>query len=160
MPHPTHYTEEPSRLSLARSATFIRVHGSGFVTRDMLDATVEELRTGSREVRLAALLVDLRMMAGYETACLLAVRQFLREAPTLGVHRIAVVATSSVLRTASRLTAHTVAVDLRTFEQERSALQWLQPAAAVSHGNGPHASGAAVVTPRSHASSSPAALPS
>lgn len=158
-----HYTEEPSRLSLSRGAAFVRVHGGGFVTRDMLDATVEELRTGSREARLGALLVDLRMVAGYETACLLPVRQFLREAPTLGVHRIAVVATSSVLRTASRLAAHTVVVELRTFEHERTALQWLHPAphASSSHASGshtaaPHPPGTGVLTPRSHASSAPA----
>jgi len=157
-----HYTEEPSRLSLARGAAFVRVHGGGFVTRDMLDATVEELHTSSREARLGALLVDLRMVAGYETACLLSVRQFLREAPALGVHRIAVVATSSVLRTASRLAAHTVVVELRTFEHERTALQWLHPAphASGSHASGshtaaPHPPGAGVIAPRSHASSAP-----
>jgi hypothetical protein len=128
---PTHYTEEPSRLSATRSATFVRVHGGGFVTREMLETTVEELRQAALEARLGALLVDLRAVAGYETACLLAVDQFLREAPALGVHRIAVVATSSVLRTASRLAAHAVAmvVELRTFEHERSALQWLHPVA-------------------------------
>lgn len=160
MSRPKHYTEEPSRLSLSRSAAFVRVHGGGFVTRDMLDATVEELRTGSREARLDALLVDLRMVAGYETACLLPVRQFLREAPALGVHRIAVVATSSVLRTASRLAAHTVVVELRTFEHERTALQWLHPAphASGSHTAAPHPPGTGVITPRSHASSAPAVV--
>jgi hypothetical protein len=123
----THYTEEPSRLCTAPGAAFIRVHGGGFVTRDMLEQVVEELRAGPREARLGGLLVDLRAVAGYETACLLPVRQFLREAPTIGVQRIAVVATSSVLRTASRLAAHRVVVELRTFEHERGALQWLQP---------------------------------
>ena len=182
LPGLKHYTEEPSRLTLSRSAAFVRVHGGGFVTREMLDATVEELRTGAAEARLDAVLVDLRMVAGYETACLLPVRQFLREAPTLGVRRIAVVATSSVLRTASRLAAHKVEVELRTFEQERTALQWLHPGGSHmtgshstgshstgphstgSHSTGPHSTGstgAGVITARSHASSaSVAAVPS
>ena len=138
MPRPTHYTEEPSRLSVIRGSAFVRVHGGGFVTRDMLEHAVEELRQGAREGRVGALLVDLRAVAGYESTCLLAVRQFLRDAPTLGVPRIAVVASSSVLHTASRLAAHTAAVELRTFEHERSALQWLHPAGAVAQR--PHAS--------------------
>jgi hypothetical protein len=146
LPGRTHYTEEPSRLSTTSTAAFMRVHGSGFVTREMLEGTVEELRQGFRDTRLAALLVDLRAVAGYESACLLGVRQFLREAPTLGVSRIAVLATSSVLRTASRLAAHTVVVELRTFEQERTAQQWLHPAG--------------VATPRPRASSSSASLAS
>jgi SpoIIAA-like len=128
VPRPKHYTEEPSRLSVTGMAGYIRVHGGGFVTRDMLDGTIEELRQGLGDMRHTALLVDLRAVAGYESACLLGVRQFLREAPSLGVSRIAVLATSSVLRTASRLAAHTVVVELRTFEHERPALQWLHPA--------------------------------
>jgi hypothetical protein len=134
LPRLTHFTEEPSRLSVVRSTAFVRVHGGGFVTRDMLEHTVDELRQGA----LGALLVDLRAVVGYESACLLTVRQFLRDAGALGVHRIAVVATSSVLRTASRLASHTVAVELRTFEQERSAQQWLHPAGMVTQR--PHAS--------------------
>lgn len=145
MPRPTHYTEEPSRLSVTRGTAFVRVHGGGFVTRDMLEHTVEELRQGAREARLGAVLVDLRAVAGYETACLLTVRQFLRDAPTLEVHRIAVVASSSVLHTASRLAAHTVAVELRTFEHERSALQWLHPTGVVAHR--PHASSSSTAAP-------------
>jgi hypothetical protein len=127
LPRRTHYTEEPSRLCTAPSGAFIRVHGGGFVTRAMLEQAVEELRASVREARLGDLLVDLRAVAGYDTACLLAVRQFLREAPAIGVQRIAVVAASSVLRTASRLAASSVTVELRVFEHDRSALQWLQP---------------------------------
>lgn len=131
LPRPTHYTEEPSRLSTTRSTAFVRVQGGGFVTREMLEATVEELRQAALDARLGALLVDLRAVTGYETACLFAVDQFLREAPALGVHRIGVVATSSVLRTALGLAAHAMAmvVELRTFEHERAALQWLHPVA-------------------------------
>lgn len=127
MPRPTHYTEEPSRLFTTPAPAFIRVHGGGFVTRDMLEGTLEELRHGLREAQHGALLIDLRAMAGYESACLPVARQFLREAHGLGVSRVGVVATSTVLRTASRVAAHTVVVDLRTFEQERAALQWLHP---------------------------------
>ncbi len=162
---PTHYTEEPSRLSTtygsghgsAQGSALVRVHGGGFVTRDMLEQTVEELRASAREARLGALLVDLRAVAGYESACLLPVRQFLREAPALGVHRIAVVATSSVLRTASRLATQGMMVELRTFDHEPAALQWVHPPSAV--GPSPVASSPVMPRPRATSSSEAAAVP-
>jgi hypothetical protein len=143
----THYTEEPSRLSTTSAGAYVRVHGGGFVTRDMLEQTVDDLRRATREATreagLGAMLVDLRAVAGYDSACLLAARQFLRDAPELGLQRIALVASSSVMRTASRLAAHSIAVELRTFEHELSAIHWLHPAGMVS--------------PRPHTSSSSAA---
>jgi SpoIIAA-like len=108
----------------------VRVQGGGFVTREMLERAIDDVCRTARDAHCGAVLVDLRAVAGYETACLLAARQFLREAPGLGLQRIALIATSSVMHTASRLAAHTVAVELRTFEHERSALQWLHPASA------------------------------
>ena len=68
---------------------------------------------------------DLREVAGYEAACLRSAHQFLREARSLGLTRIALVASSSVMRTASRLAASSLPVELRTFEHEPSAARWL-----------------------------------
>jgi hypothetical protein len=147
LPRRTHYTEEPSRLSTTSSAAYVRVHGGGFVTREMLEQTLEDLRRSPREARPGAMLVDLRAVAGYESACLLAARQFLRDAPDLGLQRIALVATSSVMHTASRLAAHSLAVELRTFERELSAVHWLHPPSASS----------GVVSPRPRSTSSSAA---
>jgi len=137
-------------LSASSATTHLRVHGGGFVTREMLEQALDELRQEVGRARTSshggAVLVDLREVAGYETACLLPVRQFLGDAAGLGLRRIAVVAESSVLRTASRLAAHSLTVELRTFEHERTASKWL-------HGPG-------VVMPRPHgpsSSTSPAA---
>lgn len=110
----------------------MRVHGGGFVTREMLEQTLDELRRAAREARPRAMLVDLRAVAGYESACLLGARQFLRDAPDLGLQRIALVASSSVMRTGSRLAAHSIVVELRTFEHELSAIHWLHPPGTVS----------------------------
>lgn len=112
------------------------------MTREMLEQTLDELRREAHLSHTGAMLVDLRDVAGYETSCLALALQFLREAPSIGFRRIALVASSSVLRTASRLAAQGVPVELRTFEHEPSAVQWLD--------------GPGVVVPRTHHSSSTA----
>ncbi len=124
-----HYTEEPPRLFTTPGAAYAHVHGSGFVTREMLDHTIDELRRATRDglVRHGAVLVDLRAVVGYESACLLTARQFLREAASLGLQRIALVATSSVMHTAMRLAAHSATIELRTFHHDVAAIQWLHP---------------------------------
>lgn len=152
----THYTEQPSRLSASSAAAYLRVLGGGFVTREMLEQTLEDLRREVHRDQAAAVLVDLREVAGYETSCLLPARQFLREAVHLGVRRIALVAESSVMRTASRLAAQEVAVELRTFEHEPSAVQWLLSSCASVPSPAAAASLAGVVAARHHASSSSA----
>ena len=78
------------------------------------------------ETPLRSMLIDLRNVAGYEASCLRPAAQFLREAPQLGLTRIALVATSSVMRTASQLAASSLRVELRMFEHEPHATQWLQ----------------------------------
>ena len=124
LPPLTHYTEEPSTLSACSGHAYTRVHGGGFVTREMLERTLRELRGGSELSR--SMLIDLRNVAGYEASCLRPAAQFLREAPQLGLTRIALVATSSVMRTASQLAASSLRVELRMFEHEPHATQWLQ----------------------------------
>ncbi len=119
-----HYTEEPSRLSARREDALTRIQGGGFVTREMLERALDDLRTAP-EGRPEALLVDLTGVAGYEAACLRPAHQFLLDADRLGVTRIAVVAPSAVMRTATRLAAPALGVELRTFESEPGAARWL-----------------------------------
>ena len=79
---PIHYTQQPSRLAASSGTACICVHGGGFVTREMLERTIDELQ---QELRAAAssgelasgVLVDLREVAGYETSCLMPALQFL-----------------------------------------------------------------------------------
>lgn len=71
------------------------------------------------------MLIDLSEVAGYESACLRPAKQFLQEAASLGLTRIALVASSTVMRTATRLAASSVPVELRTFEHEPHAASWL-----------------------------------
>ncbi|MCX4243206.1 SpoIIAA family protein [Paraliomyxa miuraensis] len=125
MAPPIHYTQQPSKLAASLGTACIRVHGGGFVTREMLEQTADDLRRELRASPSSGLLVDLREVAGYETSCLAPALQFLREAAGLGLRRIALVASSSVLRTASRVASQGVLVELRTFDHEPSAAQWL-----------------------------------
>lgn len=127
MSPPIHYTEEPSQLLSICDAAYTRVRGGGFVTREMLERALDDLRRTPQQHRRGAILVDLREVAGYEASCLPPARQFLHEAVSLGVRRIALVAPSSIMRTASQVAAHPLPIELRTFEHEPSAQRWLSP---------------------------------
>lgn len=127
MARPIHYTQQPSQLLSTSGKSYTRVHGGGFVTREMLEQALDDLRRTPQQQRPGAILVDLREVAGYEASCLRPAHQFLHEAVSLGVSRIAVVASSSVMRTASQVAAHRLTVELRTFEHEPSAKRWLVP---------------------------------
>ena len=121
----THYTEEPSALSASPGRAFTRVRGGGFVTREMLEETLDDLRRSAERWDGDAVLVDLSEVAGYESACMRPAKQFLLDAASLGLTRIALVASSSVMRRATQLAASTVAVEIRTFEYEPHAARWL-----------------------------------
>ncbi|MCH9681421.1 MAG: STAS/SEC14 domain-containing protein [Deltaproteobacteria bacterium] len=118
------------------SESLARVHGGGFVTREMVERVLDELR-GAQRGRTRAILVDLTEVAGYEATCLRPAQQFLREASTLGLSRIALVAPSSIVRTATRLAAPALAVELRTFDFEPHAAQWLEVSQAVAEPRSP-----------------------
>lgn len=125
----THYTEEPSSLSTDSDRAFTRVRGGGFVTREMLEQALQDLHRGGQW--LPSMLVDLRDVAGYEASCLHPATQFLHDAATLGLTRIALVASSSVMRTASQVVASALSVELRAFEHEPHAAEWLQGSALI-----------------------------
>jgi len=123
----THYTDAPSGLSTTTRAAYVRVSGGGFVTREMLEQALEAMRATPQPWRPAAILVDLSDMAGYEASCLAPAHQFLLEATRLGVARIALVTSSSVIRRASQLAAAPLPLEFEAFEHEPSAKRWLVP---------------------------------
>jgi hypothetical protein len=119
-----HYTQEPSQLAARRAAgAAVEIHGGGFVTREMLGRTLAQWV--QRDEAPPEILVDLRDVAGYEEGCARMAAEWLRRAHRLGVRKIAFVASSTVLRTATRLAATSSYVRLRTFEHERAARTWL-----------------------------------
>jgi len=120
-----HYTQLPSQLetSCDVDASFVQVRGGGFLTQDMVGATLDQWRAGAEMP--AEVLVDLRDVAGYESGCAEMAHQFLESAKQHGVRRIAFVATSAVLRTAAKLVLSGSGVRVRFFGDEIAAKRWL-----------------------------------
>jgi hypothetical protein len=119
-----HYTQEPSQLAPRRAlGAALEIHGGGFVTREMLFRTLSQWTY--RNEAPQEILVDLRDVSGYEDGCARMAAEWLRRAHRLGVRKIAFVASSTVLRIATRLAATNSYVRLRTFEHERAARMWL-----------------------------------
>lgn len=127
--HPVkHYTQQPSQLHTSNAGTtMLEVRGGGFVTREMVHATLDGWKRASIP---SGILVDLREVAGYEAGCATLAHRWLLRAHTHGVERIAFVASSSVLRTATRLASSAALVDLRIFEDEPAARAWLETGGA------------------------------
>jgi hypothetical protein len=121
-----HYTQLPSELKTSCDVqqTFVHVRGGGFLTQDMVVATLDQWTAG--ESMPSEVLVDLRDVAGYESGCAELAQQFLDTAMRFGVHRIAFVATSAVLRTAAKLVMSGSGVRVRFFADELAAKRWLE----------------------------------
>lgn len=118
-----HYTQQPSELRSSAESRLLEVRGGGFVTRQMVRETI----SGWRDDALpSGVLVDLREVAGYESGCATLAHRWLIDAHQRGVQRIAFVASSSVLRTATRLVSSSAAVDLKIFEDDVPARRWLE----------------------------------
>lgn len=128
-----HYTQQPSILrrhveaqreidgSADHELDTTRVVGSGFITVAMLESVLRELEGGE----FARVLVDLREISGYETGCATLLGRWLQSAHRFGVQRMALVASSSVVRTATRLASQRIRVQLRTFDSDEVAARWL-----------------------------------
>jgi hypothetical protein len=121
-----HYTQMPSELKTSCDVrtNFVQVRGGGFLTQDMVGATLDQWRVG--DAMPSEVLVDLRDVAGYESGCAEIAHQFLESAKQHGVRRIAFVATSAVLRTAAKLVLGGSGVRVRFFADELAAKVWLE----------------------------------
>jgi hypothetical protein len=128
-----HYTQTPSAMRVAcdLADASVRVLGGGFVTRDMVGATLDHWRDG--ESAPAGLLIDLRDVSGYESGFAAIVAELLEGAHTCGVRRVAILASSSLLRTAASAIAVELGSDpsqggecVACFGDERAAKRWLE----------------------------------
>jgi len=117
-----HFTDLPPALDVRVHDDLLRVEGVGFVTRAMTEAALAPLAVGAPQPRV---LVDLRDVSGYEAECVEIARQWLRRAHGMGIQRIAFVANSSVVRTATEVVARHLGAPLRTFATPEGAQRWL-----------------------------------
>jgi hypothetical protein len=104
----------------------LRVHLQGYMDVDMLEDRIGELLERIERHTPSGIMCDLRAVAGYGHGTQVLAREWLLIAQRSGVRRVAVVATSSVLRTAALLLARNLQLELRCFLGETEALRWLR----------------------------------
>ncbi len=120
-----HYTDQPSRLEPSDDpdAAVLRLEGGGFLTASMIERALDRMRdAGPVQPNI---LIDLRDVAGYDSAAVAEAHQLLQHAPAFGVRRIAFVASSAAVHTATQVASSRATVPLRSFQSERSARAWL-----------------------------------
>jgi hypothetical protein len=103
----------------------LRVHLQGFIDVGVLDERIGELTQRIEQHTPGAVLCDLRAVAGYGPGTPTLAREWLMLARRAGIRRVALVATSSVLRTAALMLARDLDLQLRCFLGETEALRWL-----------------------------------
>lgn len=103
----------------------LRVHLQGYIDVAMLDDRIDELIERIERHTPSGILCDMRTVAGYGHGTQLLAREWLAIAQRAGIRRVAVVASSSVLRTAALLLARDLQLELRCFLGETEALRWL-----------------------------------
>jgi hypothetical protein len=104
----------------------VRVHLQGYMDVGMLEDRIGELLERIETHTPSGILCDLRAVAGYGHGTQLLAREWLMIAQQAGIRRVAVVASSSVLRTAALLLARNLRLELRCFLGETEALRWLR----------------------------------
>lgn len=117
-----HFTDLPPALRTRVHDGVLRVEGVGFVTRAMTEDAFAPFAGGSGlEPRV---LIDLRNVSGYEAACVEVAREWLSHAQAYDVERIAFIANSSVVRTATEVVARHLHAPLKTFDTVDAAQAW------------------------------------
>lgn len=117
-----HFTDLLPALRTHVHDGVLRVEGVGFVTRSMTEEAFAPFAGGSGlESRVV---IDLRNVSGYEAACVEVAREWLGQARGYGVERIAFIANSSVVRTATEVVARHLRAPLKTFDRVDAAQAW------------------------------------
>lgn len=125
MPKPErHFTDLPSGLAIEVRGRVLCVEGAGFVTRPLAEESLKPFLSPGPVPD--SVLVDLRNVSGYEADCTQLAQSMLAQARGFGVRRIALVANSSILRTAAKVIAQHMHAPLQTFESHEGAQSWLE----------------------------------
>jgi hypothetical protein len=103
----------------------LRVHLQGYMDASMLDDRIGELIENIEEHGPDGILCDLRAVAGYGPGTQALAREWLSTVRRAGIRRVAIVATSSVLRTAALVLARDLNLEMRCYLGETEALRWL-----------------------------------
>jgi hypothetical protein len=126
-----HYSQQRSavnstlELGSSTGADVLRVRMQGFIDVTELGERLDAILERIRQERPSGLLCDLRPVAGYGPGTPALARDGLALARSVGVRRVALIVSSSVLRTAALLLANDLQLELRCFLGEVEALRWL-----------------------------------
>lgn len=107
------------------NADLLRLQLQGFIDVSMLGERLGDLMARIENHAPDAVLLDLRTVSGYGPGTSALAREWFMLARRAGVRRVAVVASSSVLRTAALMLAHNLQIELCCFLGETQALRWL-----------------------------------
>jgi hypothetical protein len=103
----------------------LRLQLQGFIDVGMLSERLGDLITRIEHHAPDAVLCDLRTVSGYGPGTPALAREWFMLACRAGIRRVALVASSSVLRTAALTLAHNLNLELACFLGEAQALRWL-----------------------------------
>lgn len=118
-----HFTDLPSGLAIEVRDRVLCVEGAGFVTRTLAEESLRPFLSAGPVPD--SVLVDLRNVSGYQADSTQLAQSMLAQARGFGVRRIALVANSSILRTAAEVIAQHLHAPLHTFESREGAQSWL-----------------------------------
>jgi hypothetical protein len=119
-----HFSQHSSAIRAnSLDPDLISAHLTGFITAELLQEQLERLEA-SWDRFPAAVVVDLRQVSGYGSGVPSLARRWLHNAQSEGVERIALIASSSVLRTTAHVLSEGLEVQLRCFLCEDTARTW------------------------------------
>ncbi len=104
----------------------LTIRMQGFIDVAMLQEHVDSLARHFQPSAPLGVLCDLRSVSGYAQGTSTLAREWLARVQAAGVRRVALVAGSSVLRTAVRMIAAELNMQLRCFTGIDSAQRWLR----------------------------------
>lgn len=104
----------------------LTIQMQGFIDVAMLRESVESLAHRLEQSPPIGVLCDLRSVSGYSQGTGTLAREWLARVQAAGVRRVALVAGSSVLRTAVRVIASELRLQLRCFSGLEAAERWLR----------------------------------
>ena len=119
-----HYSQQNATIRSTRTGHTECTKLSGFITAPILTKQFSSW-DDSWETPPKSMLIDLQQVTGYGPGTVILVRSRLRKAQRDGVQSIALIAVSSVLKTAAHVLSQHLHINLQCFERRSTGEHWL-----------------------------------